>query len=114
MFVIANIYAPNNEKDQVEFLSNVYSVLQEFNDEGHTCLIGGDFNLIQDLALDKDGSTMKSIWKHSCNLMDGLKEYFDLVDIFRVRNKIIKRFTWRRHNPFVQSRLDFWLITESL
>ena len=25
-----------------------------------------------------------------------------------------KGFTWRRYNPLVQSRLDFWLIHESL
>ena len=31
IFVIANIYAPNNEKDQVDVLTNVHSALQDFN-----------------------------------------------------------------------------------
>ena len=83
-------------------------------DEGHTCLILGDFNLIQDLALDREWGAMKTIWKRSCALVDRLKDSFSLIDVFRVRNKTTKRFTWRRYNPYVQSRLDFWLITESL
>ena len=37
-----------------------------------------------------------------------------LIGIWRVRNKTKKRFTWRRYNPYVQSRLDFWLISESV
>ena len=41
MFIIGNVYAPNNEKDQVEFFDNVYSTLLDFNDEGHPCMIGG-------------------------------------------------------------------------
>ena len=55
IFVIANIYAPNNEKEHVDFFNGVYSILQEFNDEGHTCIIGGDFNFIQDLVMDREG-----------------------------------------------------------
>ena len=61
MFIIGNVYAPNNETDQVEFFDNVYSTLLDFNDEGHPCMIGGDFNLIQDLDLDREGGTMKQL-----------------------------------------------------
>ena len=57
---------------------------------------------------------MKTILKHSCTLVDSLKDYFHLIDIWRVRNQTTKRFTWRRYTPYVQSRLDFWLITETL
>ena len=41
MFIIGNVYAPNNEKDQVEFFDNVYSTLLDFNDEGHPCMHRG-------------------------------------------------------------------------
>ena len=95
-------------------MTNVHSALQDFNDEGHTCLIWGDFNLIQDLALDREGGAMKTIWKRSCAVIDRLKDSFGLMDVFRVRNKTTTIFTWRRYNPYVQSRLDFWLTTESL
>ena len=31
----------------------------------------------------------------------------DLVDIWRIRNPAIKRFTWRQKLPIIQRRLDY-------
>ena len=38
----------------------------------------------------------------------------DLCDIHRIRNPEIKRFTWRRKTPFIQRRLDYFLISDCL
>ena len=38
---------------------------------------------------------------------------FDLIDIWRIRNPDVKRFSWRQKNPAIQRRLDYWLITDS-
>ena len=38
----------------------------------------------------------------------------DLVDIWRVRNPLAARFTWRQKTPFIQRRLDFWLVSDTL
>ena len=37
-----------------------------------------------------------------------------LIDTFRELHPSLKRYTWRRKNPFKQSRLDFFLVTENL
>ena len=37
---------------------------------------------------------------------------FDLIDIWRIRNPGIKRFTWRQKKPLIQRRLDFWLLSD--
>ena len=37
---------------------------------------------------------------------------FDLVDIWRIRNPAGRRFTWRQKSPFLQRRLDYWLISD--
>ena len=39
---------------------------------------------------------------------------WDLVDIWRLRNPEIKRFTWRQKTPLIQRRLDFWLVDNAL
>ena len=39
---------------------------------------------------------------------------YDLVDICRIRNPDIKKFTWRQKSPIIQGRLDYWLISDSL
>ena len=36
------------------------------------------------------------------------------IDIWRIRNPDVKRFSWRQKNPAIQRRLDYWLITDSL
>ena len=38
----------------------------------------------------------------------------ELCDILRVRNPDVKRFTWRNKNPFIQRRLDYFILSEGL
>ena len=42
-----------------------------------------------------------------------LLEFWDIVDIWRVRNPK-NGYTWRRKNPFIQSRIVYWLISDEL
>ena len=46
--------------------------------------------------------------------VDAIREDFELADIWRVLNPEASRFTWRRENPEIQCRLDFFLISLSL
>ena len=115
VYAICNVYSPNTEKEQIEFFKELELILQENISGGEILLIGGDFNLIQDLELDRVGGSMRNVWQRSVSLIENIKSYFRLVDIWRTRNPSAKKFTWRRYNPMpVQSRLDFWLIHESL
>ena len=38
----------------------------------------------------------------------------DSVDIWRIRNSTVTRFTWRQNEPIIQRRLDYWLVSDSL
>ena len=38
----------------------------------------------------------------------------NLFDTFKELHLTLKRYTWRRKNPLKQSRLDFFLVTESI
>ena len=46
--------------------------------------------------------------------VETIREDFELADIWRVLNPEATRFTWRRENPEIQCRLDFFLISLSL
>ena len=81
-------------------------------EENCEVIIGGNFNVILDADLDGTGG-MPQV-KESCKQIDNLCSSFDLIDIWRIRNPDVKRFTWRQKNPIVQRRLDFWLITSSI
>ena len=41
-------------------------------------------------------------------------EHLSLCDVWRVRNPLLRRYTYRRAKPLYQSRLDYWLISNSL
>ena len=75
-------------------------------------IIGGDFNLI--LNPEFDGLGGKPKLKDSVKIIDQIRSSFDLIDIWRVRNPDVKRFSWRQKNPVIQRRLDFWLISSSI
>merc|ERR1711963_435904 len=43
-----------------------------------------------------------------------IKNNLELSDVFREINQEVRRFTWRRLNPYQQSRLDFFLVSDNL
>ena len=47
-------------------------------------------------------------------MLESIMENADLVDFWRILNPDTKWYTWRRKNPNIQCRLDFFLISCSL
>ena len=77
-------------------------------------IAGGDFNLVQDVNLDKQGGRDLQTHKKALQELDTIKLNLDLGDIWRDLNPDKKRLTWRRRNPTIQCRLDFFLISNGL
>ena len=105
----------NQEDNQVHFYGFLENKLQQYTNRDDHILIGGDFNFIYDKNMDRKGGysnkpnkNRERIIKH----LENIKEYYQLKDIWRIKNPDTKRFTCRRINPVIKSRLDFWLITE--
>ena len=46
--------------------------------------------------------------------LEELKFSYDLIDIWRIRKIDKTQYTWRQRKPFVQRRLDSWLVTDCL
>ena len=78
-------------------------------------LLGGDFNVCILPDLDKRGGTDEVQSEYAKNIQSFQEEY-QLVDIWRIRHPNVKRFTRRERSVkgLVQSRLDFWLISQHL
>ena len=113
-FVLLNIYGPNKEKDKATFFSCILNHLITMNialDENIIAV--GDWNCIFNSDLDKSGG------RQFCSNLapDSLKKLIsdlDLVDIWRVRYPTRKRFSFRQKKPLVQTRLDYFLITDAM
>ena len=113
--IFGNLYFPTRDKEkmQIEFLSIVDKVISEMLAPEYTIVLGGDFNVIMNKKLDYMGLNMPVKTKFN----DKFEEFFikyDLEDIWRKRNPSEKQFTFKRKQPFVQTRLDYWLISASM
>lgn len=74
-------------------------------------LIGGDFNITLDNAVDRWPPGSQS---NSRAALKSLRQRFDLIDIWREHFPVDILFTWSNASKSRQSRIDFWLISSNL
>ena len=101
-YVLVNAYAPNKDKDQVNFFNKLLSILQNENlDSVDNIILGGDLNCPLDPLLDKKGgaSTKRKSVISSIEYFKGK---------WRSKNPHVKSFTWSQKSPPVFCRLDYW------
>ena len=90
------------------------SIKNKIRENNFTNIVwGGDWNLVLDPNLDLMNYRNNNNPKAQDTVLD-IKDYFELSDVWREINPEVPRFTWRRPTPFQQSRLDFFLISETL
>ena len=106
---LINIYGPN--RDNPDFYSQINQKIELLN---LTNIIwAGDWNLVINPNLDYHN------YKHNNNpraqekTIEIMNER-ELVDIWREMNPEVMQYTWRRIRPLQQSRLDFFLISDTL
>ena len=106
---MAVLYAPND--DDPSFFLNFFDHLNDF--QCNEVIIGGDFNLVLDLDINKKGGLAKTHTESVKTLKDFCAQ-IDLLDAWRILNPDTRRYTWRRKRPEIHCRLDFFLVTQSL
>ena len=109
-FTLINIYGPN--RDNPDFYLKIKQKIQDLN---LTNIIwGGDWNLVLNPNLDLDNYRNVNNPKAQEAVIEVMDE-FNLADIWREINPELLQYTWRRARPALQqSRLDFFLISETL
>lgn len=108
-YLLVNIYGPN--RDNPEFYRGINFTIVNFGCQN--VIVAGDWNLVLDPS--KDYENYKNINNVKAQEMVlQMMDNIDLCDIWRELNPDCRRFTWRRSRPFQQSRLDFFLVSDSL
>lgn len=95
------------------YQSLLQTIVKNNLDEIEDIIVGGDFNCPLNPVIDKRGGSMIPR-QFVINVIEQLQSELDLHDIWRVNNPTIRSFTWSQSNPLVFSRLDYWLISNSL
>jgi len=114
-FVLINVYGPTKDKShaQKSFVGELSDLLGKY--VGQAIVLGGDLNMYLQPDIDKSGGLKETISDSTLQLQ-GLLEHLDLIDIWRIRNPNIRKFTWRGNTKggLVQSRIDYFLTSLSL
>ena len=102
-----NVYAPNDLRQQQEFIHSLNTYLMS-NTDVENLIIGGDWNISLH-AIDKKGGNP---WKLtvSRDLLVTMMKEFDLVDVYREKNPKNKSYTYESKALKLCSRIDFFLI----
>lgn len=108
--LLINVYGPNLDTPDVYI--NLSLKLEELHDYQHI-ILGGDFNLIMNMNLDSKNYKNLNDKKARQEVIK-LIELFNLKDMFRQANPEKTEYTWRKKIPIKQSRLDFFLISDTL
>jgi exonuclease III len=108
-FTLINVYCPNDHTERKSFLENLVHQVPQ----GHYVILGGDFNCVENPALDKIGGRDR-VGASSRPLLQRVTAKADLKDVFRSLNPDTKSCTYFCHSAGVQSRLDRFYISNKL
>ena len=109
-----NFYNANTEQQQVDTLKDVSSMLDQIDlDSEYKLIWGGDFNFYFNLSLEADVGK-PSITLMSLAKFESINQKLDLCDVWRIRNPDSRRFTYRSKSPFLQRRLEYLFIFDSI
>ena len=104
------LYGPNN--DDSNFFDSLLYKLCDYHWD--SLFIGGDFNFVFNLDLDKAGGNPQTNFKARDKCLEVMSS-LNVVDIWRERNPHQKSFTWSSNiTPGIHCRLDFFLISRNL
>ena len=105
-FLLVNIYAPNTTTQRTMFFQTLCELIYDegFNESDKRIILGGDFNVTMDPDLDCLGGN--PVLKDSVKCVEDILMNYDLVDIWRIRNPDIKKFTCRQKSPIISDSLQ--------
>lgn len=92
-FVLINPYAPNC--DDPLFFEDIFKMLQEKKLQDRNLIMTGDYNTVLEVDLDRKVIQTKNYHSKACYAISGLMSSLDLVDIWRMQNPKLIRYTWR-------------------
>ena len=107
---LTNIYAPTNPKNKQIF----YQKLPKFLEKGNNTILAGDFNMIEDIFLDKLGGNTSNTHLTGLNKLTEIKNEHKLVDIWRKTNPSKRHFIYHNADKTIHSRLDRIYISKAI
>lgn len=107
--ILASIYAPN--WDDGNFFVNLFAQIP--NADNHRIIMAGDWNLVQDVSLDRSSLTQATL-SNSAKVVLHNASRLGLSDPWRFINPQSRAFSFFSHRHHTFSRIDFFLLDNNL
>ena len=104
-----NVYAPVIAKERKHFFSSLYKFLPGC----HPTILGGDFNCVTNVSLDKGGGNA-DYGDIGGEKLNTLCTDFNLVDAFRTKYPTRREYTWYNSTKTIVIRLDRFYVSKDL
>lgn len=114
-YILANIYGTNCKSTNSLLFNELEIRIVNLSTKyvNAKIIIGGDFNVVPNDNLDR--WPCKGVKDEvSNNIISGLCNNLGLTDVWRKMNPNKLTYTWQNSDRSLQSRIDFWLISEEL
>ena len=109
-FNLVNIYAPGTDTERRNYFVTLSAYLSAT--EGN--ILGGDFNCISDIILDKQGGNPLAR-QSAATILHTITSHNNLVDIWREQHRDVRKYTWTgRHphdNSYIHTRIDKFYVS---
>ncbi len=104
---LVNIYRP--EMEGADFIHNIFF---KFACPITELIIGGDFNVVLDPVLDRSSTKVSPLSQVAKALKYELSSY-NLIDIWRFKNKTKKEYSFYSHRHNNYSRIDYFFVPKA-
>ena len=103
---ITNIYTPNIALQQKIF----FDKLKCYVTPKYEVILGGDFNMVENLTMDRQGGNLNRQHQHGLEELNEIKQNCNLIDIWQTQNKFKTQFTYENDIFHFKSRIDRFYI----
>ena len=110
IFQLINVYVPTNPKERINYLQE----LQKITENKKNTIIAGNFNMLEDILLDKLGGKKSNTHLVGLETLTDINNQHNLIDIWRKLNPGERLYTYHNPDKTIHSRLDRIYITDDI
>ena len=110
IFQLINVYAPTNPKEKINYFHELQKIIENRNNT----IVAGDFNMLEDILLDKLGGNKSNTQLVGLEKITDIKNQHNLIDIWRKLNPDKKLYTYHNPDKTIHTRLDRIYITDDI
>ena len=105
-----SVYAPTVPEVRPQYFEN----LNRFTFPDALLITGGDFNMVQNVDLDRSGGTITAAHTKGLQQLLIFQKQQDIKDVWREKNPTTHQYSWSSPDMHIHSRLDRFYISSQL